>query len=116
LRIGKLRHRVTIQQNTPTRNAHGEMVDTWADVTTVWGEVKQLDGRENFAAQQFDAKTTTLITIRSDSYPSLNPRMRFKWTDYKPFPVVEHTCNILFVDDSENRGIFKQVQCEEQRQ
>jgi SPP1 family predicted phage head-tail adaptor len=117
LRIGKLRHRVTIQYNAAdpeTPDAHGQVVDDWQDLATCWAEVKQLDGRENYAAQKFDAKTTNLIRLRSDSCPTLSPRMQILWTDSKPSTPALHTYNVLFVDDADNRGIEKIAQCEEQ--
>jgi head-tail adaptor len=123
LRIGKLRHRVTIQYNAAdpeTPDAHGQVVDDWQDLATCWAEVTQASGSrqtrsgEEYAAQKFDAKVTSLITIRSDSCPTLSPRMQILWTDGKLSTPVLHTYNILYVDDFENRGIYKVAQCEEQ--
>jgi SPP1 family predicted phage head-tail adaptor len=42
---GRLRHRVTIQQATEAQNAYGEMTQSWADLATVWGEVRPLMAR-----------------------------------------------------------------------
>ncbi len=64
IRAGKLRHRVTIQQKSVTRNTFGEEVVTWQDVATVWAAIEPLRGREFFESQQINAEVTTQITIR----------------------------------------------------
>lgn len=62
---GKLRHRITLQsKGTPTRDAMGGEVVTWADVATVWAEVRALSGRALIAAQQAQSEVIATITIR----------------------------------------------------
>ncbi len=67
-RIGALDRRITLQTNTPTQNASGELVDSWSDVATVWAQVtgqsvaeQHEDGQEHAIAQ-----TDFLIRWRSD--------------------------------------------------
>lgn len=62
--IGKLNKRVTIQLNTPTQDANGETVDSWATFATVWAEIKDLNGREFLAAAATNNAVQTKITIR----------------------------------------------------
>lgn len=38
---GKLDRRITLQALTKTRGTEGGFVETWAEVTTLWGEVLQ---------------------------------------------------------------------------
>jgi SPP1 family predicted phage head-tail adaptor len=74
VRAGELRHRVTIQGRTITRNSYGEEKVDWMPVATVWAEVTDLSGREYFAAQQVQAEVTTRIRIRYR--PGVAPEMR----------------------------------------
>ncbi len=62
---GRLRHRITIQELTETKDPlSGELTNDWQDVCTVWAEIKALRGREYFAAQQTIAESSHEITIR----------------------------------------------------
>ena len=62
LRTGRLRELVTIQQNTPTRDGHGQPVESWSAFTTWRCEIAPVRGREYFASQQFAAETTHKLT------------------------------------------------------
>ena len=65
MRAGDLRHRLTIQKPDKVKDPlSGELVDGWIDVTTVWGSVEDLAGKEFFAAQQVNAEITTQVIIR----------------------------------------------------
>jgi SPP1 family predicted phage head-tail adaptor len=67
MRAGRLRHRVTIQQLTigsPQQKPTGEPDAQWADVATVWADVRPLQGRALFLAQQVESRVDTEIEIR----------------------------------------------------
>jgi len=64
MKAGKLRQRINIQTNTPTKDADGVLTDVWATTYTVWGSIEPLAGREWFAAKQFNAEVNTKIRIR----------------------------------------------------
>ena len=66
-RASNYRHKITIQKNTPVVGATGEPVDGWANFLTRMASVEPLQGRELFAAQQFQTKTTHKIKIRYDT-------------------------------------------------
>ena len=73
---GKLRRRVTIQEPEVTRGDTGGEVVTWADLATVWANIKPLTGQELLAARQSvaTALVTTQIEIRYRS--DLDSKMR----------------------------------------
>ena len=73
---GRMRHRVTIEALSQTRDAIGGLVDAWAPVADVWGEVYPLSGREFVAAQAVQAGVTTRITIRHRA--GIVPAMRIR--------------------------------------
>jgi len=75
MRAGTLRHRIQIQQKTVTQNTYGEEIVAWAELTTVWGSVEDLSGREFYEARQVPAaEVTTRVCIRYRS--DVEPTMR----------------------------------------
>ena len=75
MQAGKLRHLLTLQQATDVLNARGEPIPAWANVTTLWGEITPLSGREGLQAQQMYASATHRIRIRYRA--GVVPKMRF---------------------------------------
>jgi SPP1 family predicted phage head-tail adaptor len=64
MRISDLRHRITLQQKTTTRDAEGNVRETWADVATVWAAFEPIRGREYFQAASVNAENTVRFRIR----------------------------------------------------
>ena len=65
MRAGKLRHRVTIQQTTETRESTmGGVIDTWGTFATRYASVSPLTGREYFTAQQHASEVTHEVRLR----------------------------------------------------
>ena len=65
MRIGELRHRVTIQSKSVTRNSFGDEVIAWVDLATLWAKVETLTGREFIEQAKAGAEVTHKITLRS---------------------------------------------------
>jgi SPP1 family predicted phage head-tail adaptor len=63
-RAGKYRHRVAIQANTPTREASGAEVPSWATVVSWWVAIEPAGGRESLNADQVQAIATHTIRMR----------------------------------------------------
>lgn len=64
MRIGELRHRVSIQKKRITEDELKQQTENWADIATVWASIEPLSGREYFSARQENSEVTTKITIR----------------------------------------------------
>ena len=65
VRAGILRHRITIQEHGTSEDDAGQPVDEWSDVDTVWGQVRDLRGREFMEGQQAPGgEITTEVRIR----------------------------------------------------
>ncbi len=64
MQAGKLRHPLTIQARSTTRDSLGQELETWATVSTVWGSVVPLTGRELVQAQALHSETTHKVTVR----------------------------------------------------
>lgn len=64
MRAGRLRHVITIQQATETRDSVGAIIRTWATYDTVRASIEPLNGREYFNASQVQAEVSTRIRVR----------------------------------------------------
>lgn len=58
-----MKHRLTVERFTITRNSAGEQVETWAPVATRWGAVQAVSGRQFFSAEQTVSEETHKITM-----------------------------------------------------
>ena len=65
MRIGKLRHRITIECVVETQDADGAVIETWSTYETVQASIDPISGREYFAAQSTQADVTHRICIDS---------------------------------------------------
>jgi SPP1 family predicted phage head-tail adaptor len=101
--IGKLRHRVTIQNKVTLPDGYGGVTSTWQDVATVWASVEPLNGRELYAAQQVKAELTHRITMRY--LAGVKPEMRVLFGN--------RTFAIEAVIDPEERRKVLQLLCAE---
>jgi len=77
MRGGKLRHQIVIQQTTESRNAVGEVDDTWSTFATVRASVEPLQGRESFVLSQSLAEMTIRFRIRY--LDGVTPKMRISY-------------------------------------
>ena len=99
---GRLRERVTVQQASESRNAMGETVLSWADLTTVWASVEGVSAREALALGQQEVVITHKVRLRYLSL--LTARMRFRWRN--------RVLNIISLLEYDNRTEHVAI-CEE---
>ena len=85
MRIGSLRHYVTLRTYTKSRDAYGAEVETWEDFASTWASVEPLIGREYLAAKQVSAEVTHKIRMRY--MPGVLPTMTIVWGD-REFEIV----------------------------
>lgn len=45
MKIGPMRHRITIRNFITTRTPSGQPTEEWSDGATIWAEVKGISGR-----------------------------------------------------------------------
>ena len=78
MHIGKLRHRLDIQNcatsSGETQDTFGEPIRTWTTSETVWASVEPLTGRERFQAQQVQPEVTHKVKMRYNT--SVNAKSR----------------------------------------
>ena len=77
LRIGRLRHKVIIEEVTETRDSYGGVTETWGTFAITKASVEPLAGREYFAAKQDQAETTHKIRMRY--IPGIGAKMRVRF-------------------------------------
>ena len=64
IRIGQLRHSITVQRRNTTQDSFGQQSVAWVDAFTARADVKPLSGRELDAAQQMTAEVSHKVIIR----------------------------------------------------
>ena len=79
MQAGRLRERITIQQESVTRDEYGAEVIAWTDVATVWASVLPRASGERFVtgAVQVQAEITHAVRIRYKT--GLTAKMRLLW-------------------------------------
>lgn len=80
MRIGRLRHRIVIEQATETQDGSGFPAPSWATYATRWAAVEPMTGRERFEGAQFESAVDTKFTVRHDSLTAaITPKMRISY-------------------------------------
>ena len=105
MRAGRLRHRISIQQKSVTRDSYGAETITWSTVCTVWGAVEPIRGREFLEQAMNGAELTTRIVIRTQRSESLTPAMRATWGS--------HVYDIQSIVNVDERDRETQLLCRE---
>ena len=73
IRAGHLDRRILIQRPVVVRDEHGDELEGWVDVATVWAEFKRTGGNEEFRAAQTSNVQT--VTFRIRYRRGLDPKM-----------------------------------------
>lgn len=60
--VGTKRERIVIQVTTPTVDAEGQPIDSWATFDTIWARAEFLTGRELEAMQKLNSSITLKFT------------------------------------------------------
>jgi SPP1 family predicted phage head-tail adaptor len=67
LQAGTLDVRVSLQRRTSGKDALGQPVDSWTEYAKVWGDVRQLSGRETVSSTSVDTGNASIrIRYRTD--------------------------------------------------
>jgi SPP1 family predicted phage head-tail adaptor len=103
VKIGKLRHRITIEQVDETQDAGGEMLGNWSVYAIVQASIQPISGREYFAAQSTQADVTHRINLRH--LTGVTPKMRVKYGS--------RIFDILSVINVDERNRELQLMCRE---
>ena len=99
MRAGELRHEVAIQAATETRDAVGQVVQTWSTAATVRAAIWPLRGDELYRARQIHPEADSRIRIRY--YSGLTTAYRLLYGS--------RTMNILHVANWDERGVYQDL-------
>lgn len=111
MRAGRLRHRLTFQDKTVSRDGYGAEDITWTDSFTVWGSVEPLMAREYLDQRQQQAEVTHRVRIRYRS--GVKPSMRIQFDlDSRDAQYLE----IESIIEPYVRGTEMQLMCVEYRE
>ena len=77
MRLGSLRHTITIEKNTPTRDDAGGEVNAWTTHAKARARVEPMTGREYVGSEQLTDSTTHKFTLRYVA--GVTPAMRISW-------------------------------------
>lgn len=80
MRAGRLRERVTIQQETIIRDSFGAEVPSWVDVATVWASVLPGSSGERYIATVAMTQAEISHTVRIRYRAGLGPKLRLGWS------------------------------------
>jgi SPP1 family predicted phage head-tail adaptor len=76
MKVGSLRHRVSLESAATTADEGGGVIIVWEEIALLWVAIKPLSGREALTAGQFSSRLTHEISMR---YRTLVlPEMRFR--------------------------------------
>lgn len=103
MKSGDLRHRITLQSPSYSRNDYMENEVTWTDEVTVWAAIEWGSGRRYAEASQLNAEIKGVIRIRYRS--DVQPTWRIYY-DGRYF-------QILSIANVMERGRELQLNCKE---
>lgn len=83
MKAGQLRHRVTLQQKSVTRDAFGGEVVTWVDVVDVWAELDPWQMREQLVLRRQEGASVIGFRVRTPLAVSLDKRLLFDGAGYE---------------------------------
>lgn len=101
-RIGRLRHRLTLEANARADDGGGGTVSSWSALAELWGAVEAATGKEAIAADRVTGQAAYQIIIRYRD--DVIPAMRFRRG--------AEAFDILAVLDQDGRRSFLVCQCE----
>lgn len=106
VRIGDLRHRITIQSVSLVSDGQGGGTSTWTDVATVWAYVRPTSARERQFAEQIQYQRSHEVIIRHRD--DVTQEMRFTF-DSRIFQIKgvrrpDERKFFLIIDAEESQG------------
>lgn len=101
--VGRLRHRVTLQQPVDADDGAGGTDRVWNDAAVLWARIEPLSAAERVAAERLEAAADHRITIR----------WRAGITHAMRFSIGTRTFAIRGLIDREERNRFLDCLCEE---
>lgn len=103
MRVGDLRHRVTIQTPPTTRDAYGGFTGDWTDVKEVWAAIWPTSAKEQLQGGQQTMTITHRVRMRY--HTGITSAMRLKYGT--------RFFNVVSIVNWEERGVYLDLLCRE---
>jgi SPP1 family predicted phage head-tail adaptor len=103
VKLGRLRHRIAIEQVAETQDPDGSVIESWSTYAIAQASIEPISGREYFAAQTTQADVTHRISLRY--LTGVTPKMRVKYGS--------RIFDILSVINTRERSVELQLMCRE---
>jgi SPP1 family predicted phage head-tail adaptor len=104
MKVGSLRHRVTVQSLVETVDQYGQPVQNWDATVSRWAAIRTPNGRDKINADQLKVELTHILTLRY--VPGLDVTQRLVF-DGRVF-------NITYVINKDERNREQEVYCNEE--
>jgi SPP1 family predicted phage head-tail adaptor len=106
MQAGRLRKRLDLETPNTVADTFGETpLEPWTLVTTLWGSVEPISGRERLMAEQVQGEITHRIKVRYVAAYLPTPVMRFTYAD--------RHFQILSVANRDERNRELEIMCKE---
>ena len=66
MNVGRMRHKVTIEEVTETPDAYGDRTEVWSTYATRWASIEPIAGREYFSSRTENSEASVRIRMRWD--------------------------------------------------
>ena len=99
--IGKMRHRVTIQQPVRTSDGAGGYTTAWTTLAIVWAHLHPVKGVEINRADAIQGIADYTLTFRTKAAPTVDETMRATYASvtytFVGLPVVDEVGRFTFI-------------------
>lgn len=82
MQAGRLRHQVTLQQKSVSRDEFGAEVETWATVAAIWAELEPYSLRERLTMRRQAGESVVGFRVRAPLAISVGKRLVFDGANY----------------------------------
>tara|TARA_R100000458_G_scaffold58935_1_gene68115 strand:+ start:1143 stop:1484 length:342 start_codon:yes stop_codon:yes gene_type:complete len=96
---GQMRHKVRVEENTPSQNSVGEFVNSWKHKVSVFAQIRSVSGTEIDLNDQRFANSTHIITTHWT--PGITEEMRLLWN---PTPGSTSTLHIEYAENVDEQN------------
>lgn len=108
MRAGRLRHRVDIRKNYPTRDSYGNKTNAWRTIATRWAAIEPIKATERMSANQMQMEVTHRVTVRF--IDELQPMDRVR---AHPGSINSRELEIMSIINREERDVSLELLCKE---
>lgn len=121
-KVGELKHKIIIQQFIKTTDDDGYKVEKWQDIKNLWAKVKNLYGKEYYAATAVQQEKTVKFVIRYTKGIDESMRIKFgkkivyirdKSGNVTGSKEVDRVYDIKFIDNIKYANRFMEIQAME---